>query len=140
MLKADSSGDLTVHAEDCCDLFLCEEEDLEHEVIAFFGAAAHAGLTHQDDAGQQDRFEGHDGAEERKGSWIEVVREGGRGRVEYHPSGEDCQMDAHERETTCKAGEGVAEAFGCGAIGQEILFVFCNQVYVFLDVALGHAL
>ena len=66
LLKANFSGDLPVDAEDRRDLFLCQEEDLEHEVVAFVGAAAHAGLTHQDDARQQDCFEGHDGAEKRE--------------------------------------------------------------------------
>ena len=31
------------------------------------------------------------------------------------------------------------QAFRCGAIRQEILFVFCDEIYVFLDMALGHA-
>ncbi len=88
---------------------------------------------------QQNCFEGHDGAEKRKGWWIEVARESERSGVEYHPSCEDCQMDADEREASCEAGEGIAQTFRCRAIRQEILFVFCNQVYVLLDVALRHA-
>ena len=77
-LQADLSGDLAVHAEYGGDLFFCQEEDLQHEVIAFLGASAHAGLTHEDDAREQDCFEGYEGAEKRVGWWIEVVRAGER--------------------------------------------------------------
>lgn len=138
-LQADLSGDLAVHTEDGGDLFFCQEEDLKHEVIAFLGAAAHARLTHEDDARQQDGFERYECAEKREGRWIEVVRVGGGRGVEDHPAGEDCQVDADEAQTASKAGDGVAEAFGWGATNEEVLFVFRDEVDVLFDVALGHA-
>ncbi len=52
----------------------------------FLGAAAHARLTHEDDARQQDGFECYEGAEKRVGWRIEVARVGERGCVEDHPS------------------------------------------------------
>jgi hypothetical protein len=139
LLKTDFSSDLPVYAEYRRNFLLCQEEDLEHEVIAFVGAAAHAGLAHQDHARQQNRFKGYDGPEKRIRWWIEMMREGEGSGVEHHPSSEDCEMDADERKASCEAGDGVPQAFRCGAIRKEILFVFCNQVYVVLDVALGHA-
>ena len=137
-LQADLSGDLAVHAEYGGDLFFCQEEDLQHEVIAFLGAAAHARLTHEDDARQQDGFECYEGAEKRVGWRIEVARVGERGCVEDHPAGEDRQVDADEEKAACEAGDGVAEAFGWGATNEEVLFVFRDKVDVLFDVALGH--
>ena len=107
--RPDFSGDLAVHAEQGGDLFFLSRRRIwSDEVIAFVGASAHAGLTHQDDARQQDCFEGDDRAEKRKGWGIEVTREGERSRVEYHPSREDRQMDADERKApSCEmAGDG----------------------------------
>jgi len=138
-LQTDLSGDLAVHTEYGGHLFFCEEEDLKHEVIAFLGAAAHARLTHEDDAREQDGLERYEGAEKRKWWWIEVARVGEGGCVEDHPAGEDCQVDADEAQTACEAGDGVAEAFGWGATNEEVLFVFCDEVDVLFDVALGHA-
>src|SRR5580693_8207633 len=138
-LQTDLSGNLAVHSEYGGDLFFCQEEDLKHEVIAFLGAPAHARLTHEDDARQQDGFERYEGAEKREWWWIEVARVGERGCVEDHPAGEDCQVDADEAKTACEAGDGVAEAFGWGATNEEVLFVFRDEVDVLFDVALGHA-
>jgi hypothetical protein len=138
-LETNLSGDLAVHTEYGGDLFFCQEEDLEHEVIAFLCAPAHARLTHEDDARQQDGFEGYECAEKREGRWIEVVRVGEGGCVEDHPGGEDCQVDADEAKTACEAGDGVAEAFGWGATNEEVLFVFRDEIDVLFDVALGHA-
>jgi hypothetical protein len=138
-LQADLSGDLAVHTEYGGDLFFCEEENLKHEVIAFLGTPAHAGLTHEDDARQQDGFERYEGAEKREGRRIEVVRVGEGSCVEDYPGGEDCQVDGDKAKTACEAGDGVAEAFGWGATNEEVLFVFRDEVDVLFDVALGHA-
>jgi len=138
-LQPDLSGDLAVHPEYGGDLFFCQEQDLKHEVIAFFGAAAHARLTHEDNARQQDGFECYEGAEKGEGRWIEVVRVGGGSCVEDHPAGEDCQVDRDEAKTACEAGDGVAEAFGWSTTNEEVLFVFRDEVDVCFDVALGHA-
>jgi hypothetical protein len=138
-VKANFSRYLPVHAKDGCDLFLCQKEDLKHELIAFFSAPAHARLTHQDDARQQDCLERHDRAEKGERRWIEVPREGERSCVEFYPSREDGQVKADERETTCETGDGIAKAFCCSAIDEEILFVFCDQINVLLNVILGHA-
>jgi hypothetical protein len=138
-VQADLSGDLAVHAEDGGDFFFCQEEDLQHEVVALLGTAAHAGLTHEDDARQQDCFQGYEGAEKREGRGIEVVRKGEGGCVEDHPAGKDCQVDTDEAKAACKAGDGVAEAFGWGTTNEEVLFVLCDEVDVLFDVALGHA-
>jgi hypothetical protein len=137
-LQTDLSGDFAVHSEYGGDLFFCQEEDLKHEVIAFLGAATHARLTHEDDARQQDGFERYEGTEKREGRGIEVVRVGERGRVEDHPAGEDCQVEADEAKTACEAGDSVAEAFGWSATNEEVLFVFRDEVDVLFDVALGH--
>jgi hypothetical protein len=137
-LQTDLSGDLAVHTEYGGDLFFCQKKDLQHEVIAFLGAPAHARLTHEDDARQQDGFERYDGTEKREGRWIEVARVSKGSCVEDHPAGEDCQVDADEAKTACEAGDGVAEAFGWGATNEEVLFVFRDEVDVLFDVALGH--
>ncbi len=135
-MQADLSGDLAVHAEYGGDLFFCQEEDLQHELLAFFGATAHARLTHEDDACQQDGLERYEGAEKREGRWIEVVRVGEGSCVEDYPAGEECQVNADEAKTACEAGDGVAEAFGWGATNEEVLFVFRNEVDMLFDVTL----
>jgi hypothetical protein len=137
--EADFSGDLAIHAEDGRDLLFAEEEDLKHEMIAFFCASAHAGLAHEDDACEEDCFECHDGAEKGEGRRIEVMQVSERNGIEHHPTGEDRQVNAYEGEASCESGDGVAETFRWGATNEEVLFVFCDEVDVFLDVALGHA-
>ena len=135
-VEAELFGDLAVQAEGGGDLFFREQEDLEHQVVALFGAAAYAGLAHQDEAGGEDGFEREDGAEQREGRGVEAVE--ARGEVPEDPGEGAEEVHADEGEAADEGGDGVAEALGVGALGEELLLVAGDEVDVFLDVGLGH--
>src|SRR6202789_1428085 len=59
--QSECVGDLALHAENRGDLLFGEQQDLQHEVIPLVGAAAGAGLAHEDEAAEQDRLEGKNG-------------------------------------------------------------------------------
>jgi hypothetical protein len=135
-VQAEPVGDLAVHHEDGSDLFFGEEEDLEHQVVTLFGAPPAASLAHQDEAGGEDGFEGEDGTEEREGPGIEVVD--ARGEVPEDPGHGAEEIDRDEEQAADERGDGVADALGAGALGEELLLVAGDEVDVFLDVGLGH--
>ena len=83
VFEAGLPGDLTVHRDDGGQLLFCEEEDLQHEMVAFVGAPAETGLAHEDEAGKQDCLKSDDGGEKREGRWIEVMEV--RKRVKRDP-------------------------------------------------------
>ncbi len=136
LVEADALGDLTVHFEDGGDLLFGEQEDLEHEVVAFVGTAAHARLAHEDKGGEDDRFEGDEGAEKGKGGGVEVgvAREG----VEEQPGDEEGDVGGDEAEAANERRDGVAEAFAGCALSEEVLLVFGNEVDMVLEVGRGH--
>jgi len=132
--QAHLGGDVAVHAEDGCDLFFGEYEDLEHEVVALVGAAAEAGLADEDEAGGEDRLHGDDGLKKREGFGVEVMGVGEA--VEDDPGGEDAEMCEDEGERPDEGGDVVGEALGGGAAGEELFLVLGDELDLGLDV--GH--
>ena len=127
---------MAVHAEDGGDFLFGEQKDLQHEVVAFVGAAAQAGLADEDEAGDEDGLHCNDGLEQAEGFGVEVVGVGHQ--VEDDPCGEDAEVRGDEGETADELSDVVGEPLGGGALGEELLFVFGDEFDVSLEVSLGH--
>jgi hypothetical protein len=130
VFESDLPGDLAVHRDDGGEFLFCEEEDLQHEMVAFVGAAAETGLTHEDEAGEQDCFKRDDGGEEREGRRIEVMEVWKR--IECDPYGEENEMGEDESGVSGEGGDGVGNTLGPGSSLQELLFVPGDEIDVFL--------
>jgi len=132
--EADLGGDLAVHLDDGGELLFGEQEDLEHEVFALLRAAAEARLAHEDEAGEEDAFHGDEGGEEREGEGIEVGDGGDVAGVDEDPEEEYAEMEGDEGEAAGEACDGVAEALGGGAAGEELLLVLDDGFNVLLEM------
>lgn len=139
-VEAQFAGDLALYAQDGSDLLLGEEEDLEHEVVALVGTFAHAGLAHEDEAGKEEGFDGDEGAQERKGLWIEARDGSNLPGVDAEPEEEGAEVHQDKGETAGEGGNIVAEALGPGAGSEELLLVSGDDVDVFLNVVERHGL
>ena len=138
LLQAHASGDLAVHAEDGGNLLFGEQENLEHQVVALVCAAAHAGLAHEDEAGEQNGFKGEDGAKQRKRGGVEVPDGSDGQRIDCDPCAKDDDMEQNEGEAAGEGRDGIGEALGGRAASQELLLVLGDEVDVLLDVVLRH--
>ena len=131
--KTHPAGNLPVHSQHRRNLLLCQQQDLQHQMVAFGPTPAHAGLPHQNKAGQQNRFQRDNSAEQRVGSRIEVVDVSNPKRIHRDPSGKYCDVNADKKQT---AGEGryrIAESFRPCSPGEALLFVLGNQIDMFLN-------
>jgi len=98
---------------------------LQHEVIAFVGAAAQTGLTDEDEAGDEDGLHCDDGLEQAEGFGVEVVGVGHQ--VEDDPCGEDAEVRGDELERADELGDGVGNDFGAGALSKELLLMLGDE-------------
>ena len=62
LFKPNLLRNLTVHTEHRSDFLLSKQQNLQHEMVAFLTSTAHAGLAHQDEARQDDGFDGYQGS------------------------------------------------------------------------------
>ena len=63
-----------------------------------------------------------------------------RGEVPRDPGDEDDEIEGDEGQASDEGCDGVADALGVGALGEELLLVAGDEIDVFLDVGLGHGL
>jgi hypothetical protein len=101
-------------------------------------SSAHSGLAHEDEAGEEDGFEGEDGSKQRKGDGIKVPDSADGQSVHRNPGSHEKDVEEDKREVSGKGGNGIGDALGVGAALQELLLVFGDEIDVFLDVVLRH--
>ena len=135
-VKSHFAGHAALHVKGGGHFFFGEQEDLQHEVVTLFGAAGETVLADQDEAGCEDRLHRDDALEQREWTRVEVVMV--VDAVQRDPGGKEEQVRGDEGQASNPGGHGVGEAFGSGALGEELLFVFRNEVDLFLNVLLGH--
>jgi hypothetical protein len=106
-------------------------------VIALLGSPAHSGLPHEDEAGYENRFECEQNIEKREWKGIEVRQRRDGQDVPRKPNSKDDDMQRHIGKAANKARHAIAELLALRALGKKLLLVFCDEVNVFLQTALG---
>jgi len=61
-----------------------------------------------------------------------------RKHVDRNPHRKHTQMDSNKRQAANKPGNPIDDPFGLGSLLEKLLLVPCNQLDLFLDVALRH--
>jgi hypothetical protein len=132
LLQAQSRGKLSLYAEDGGDLTLRQNKDLEDEVISLIRSPAEAALTHHDEAGEKDGFNGHDTIEQWKGARVEVV--GCMRGVQDYPGANPADMGADEPQAADESTYPISDAFRTSAASQELLLVAGDELDLFTKV------
>lgn len=128
-LQAQSRGELSLDAEHGGDLTLRQNKDLQDEVISLVRSPAEAALTHHDEAGEKDRFNGNDGVQEREGAGIEVM--GSMQGVQRDPGSDPADMNADKPKAADESTYRISNTFRTGAASQEVLLMTCNELNMF---------
>lgn len=134
LTQACPDGNLLVDTNQRSHLFLCEEKDLQHQVVSFRGASAKAPLSHKNEARKENALDCHNGPEKRKGHRIEVPDPPHLQCVYEDPRREQNHMNSHKTEVADDRGCKVSHALREGSSLKELLLVLGDCLDVFLHM------